>query len=119
MITESKKWFEQARKDLKAAKDSLNSENYEWACFQAQQSSEKALKALHIKRYKHLLKVHDLVLLAKRINAPNEIIASCSKINPSYADTRYPDMSKIYSKEDAKVVINLTGDVLKWIEKNL
>ena len=118
-MTEIKKWFEQAKRDLKAANDSLNSENYEWACFQAQQSTEKALKALYIKKNKRLLKVHDLVLLARKINAPDEIVIFCSKINPSYADTRYPDMSKVYSKEDAKNVINFTESVLRWTEKNL
>lgn len=31
-------WFSQAKFDLKAANDSMNSGNYEWACFQAQQA---------------------------------------------------------------------------------
>src|SRR3989442_11430119 len=39
-------WLQQARRDLKAARDSASAENYEWACFQAQHSAEKALKAL-------------------------------------------------------------------------
>ena len=30
-------WFTQAKYDLKAAQDSIEKENYEWACFQAQQ----------------------------------------------------------------------------------
>lgn len=39
------KWLKQAEADLKAAKDSLEDRNYEWSCFQSQQSGEKALKA--------------------------------------------------------------------------
>ena len=40
------RWYRQAKVDLKAAKDSREMENYEWACFQCQQAAEKALKAL-------------------------------------------------------------------------
>jgi HEPN domain-containing protein len=43
------KWLKQAEADLKAAKDSLNDENYEWSCFQSQQSGEKALKAVFMR----------------------------------------------------------------------
>lgn len=118
-MEEEKIWLTKAKKDFKAAKNSFESEDYEWACFQAQQAVEKALKAIYIKKYKRLLKIHDLVLLARKINAPKEIIVLCSKINPSYIDTRYPDLSKIYTEEDAKEILNLTEKVLEWIEKNL
>jgi len=40
-------WLRQAEKDLRHAKNSLQSGDYEWACFAAQQSAEKALKALY------------------------------------------------------------------------
>ncbi len=43
---EAKRWLTQAKRDLKAAKDSARNENYEWACFQAQQAAEKTVKAL-------------------------------------------------------------------------
>ena len=39
-------WFEQARADLAAAEDSAATGHHEWACFQAQQAGEKALKAV-------------------------------------------------------------------------
>jgi HEPN domain-containing protein len=45
-IEEGKRWFAQARRDLKAAHDSAEASNYEWCCFQAQQAAEKAVKAL-------------------------------------------------------------------------
>ncbi|MFO8018549.1 MAG: HEPN domain-containing protein [Promethearchaeia archaeon] len=40
-----KDWLEQAEKDLNAAQDSEKTQHFEWACFQAQQSAEKYLKA--------------------------------------------------------------------------
>ncbi len=48
-------WWKQAQKDLGATKDGSNSGNYEWASFQAHQATEKALKALYIKKYKKLM----------------------------------------------------------------
>lgn len=45
-LAEARRRLLQALRDLKAARDSANSENYEWASFQAQQSAEKAVKAL-------------------------------------------------------------------------
>jgi len=45
-LKESMRWSRQAEKDLKASKNSLKSGDYEWACFQAQQAAEKALKSI-------------------------------------------------------------------------
>jgi HEPN domain-containing protein len=41
----TQKWMKQGEADLKAARDSFEASNYEWSCFQSQQSGEKALKA--------------------------------------------------------------------------
>lgn len=112
-------WFKRAQKDLKAAEHSFTSKDYEWACFQVQQSVEKTLKALLIKKTHQFQKVHDLVELAKICHAPEEIILKCGKINPFYIETRYPELSKDYSKEDVTTVIHFGKDILQWIEKNL
>ena len=118
-MEEIKVWFERAKKDFKAATNSLNSGDYEWTAFQAQQATEKSLKALYIKKHKNFIKIHDLVFLARKVNAPKEILVLCSKINPSYLDTRYPDLTKSYNQEDAKEILNYAEKVLEWIEKNL
>ena len=93
-MEEIKEWFESGMKDFKAAENSLQTKDYGWACFQAQQAVEKGLKALYVKKYEELLKAHDLVLLARKVDAPEKIVILCSKINPCYVDTRYPDLSK-------------------------
>ena len=54
-MEEIKEWLERSKKDFRAAENSLNSKDYEWVCFQAQQAAEKALKALYIKKYKNFL----------------------------------------------------------------
>ena len=54
-MKEAKKWLRQAEANLKAAKDSFADENFEWVCFQSQQSDEKALKffSLFKRLYQH------------------------------------------------------------------
>lgn len=95
-------WLERAEKDLKAAKNSLASQDYEWSCFQSHQAAEKALKAVNLKEKKELLKTHDIVLLARKMNASQEIINAGSQLNPAYTGARYPDVPASYSKEDAE-----------------
>ena len=48
MSDRSKDWLAQAEKDLEQAKSSQAGGRHEWACFAAQQSAEKAVKALHL-----------------------------------------------------------------------
>ena len=112
-------WLEKAMRDLKAAENSLKSKDYDWSCFQAQQSIEKGLKALNIKELKEIIKTHDLVLLARKINAPENIIILCSEINPAYTDTRYPETSKLYGKTDAEKALDKSKEIMKWIKTNL
>jgi len=40
-LKEALRWIRQADKDLGSAKNSLKAGDYEWSCFQAQQSAEK------------------------------------------------------------------------------
>jgi len=42
------KWLKQAEADPQAAWDSYRARHYEWSCFQAQQSGEKALKGIQM-----------------------------------------------------------------------
>jgi HEPN domain-containing protein len=48
MTDRSKDWFNQALRDLEQAESSQAEGRHEWACFAAQQSAEKAVKALHL-----------------------------------------------------------------------
>ena len=49
MVSRALDWFAQAEKDLAHAKAAQEDGSHEWACFAAQQSAEKAVKALHLK----------------------------------------------------------------------
>ena len=80
----SEEWVKQAPEDLESAR--YNSKGGLWgnAAFFAHQAAEKALKALFIKRFKFLMKIHDLVALAKKVKCPNSLKVLCNNLNPHY-----------------------------------
>lgn len=119
MREETKKWLDKAERDIKTAQYNLEGNISDAAIFYAQQSTEKALKALLLKKTNKFPKIHDLIKLAKLVKAPKEIIELCSKINPSYIASRYPDQEDIYSKKESEEIIKFAIEVLKWIKKEI
>ena len=113
-------WFERAKKDIKAAKDSFNSGNYEWSCFQSQQSSEKALKALQIKKTGKFQKIHDLVKLGKDVECPENLLNKVKALTLAYVYSRYPDVPQLSNlRPKALEFLKISEGVLKWVEENL
>lgn len=124
------KWLKQAEADLKAAKDSLEDRNYEWSCFQSQQSGEKALKAcLYEKGYTSII-THSLKELLKEclnLDASfKELSNDARTLDMFYIPTRYPNglggdlaPTEFYEKEDAEKCINSAELILKTARKFL
>jgi HEPN domain-containing protein len=87
-------WLRQSEADLSAAGDSIASAHYEWACFLAQQSAEKAVKALYAKRGAEAWG-HTITPLLGGIaenSAVSEELIDCAKIlDKHYIPTRYPN----------------------------
>jgi len=89
-------WLEEAKKDLKHARDSLKLRSFSWSCFAAQQACEKALKAFSLgvarRRPTHL---HDLTVLYHEVKShlklPNDIAANLGELSAYYALARYPN----------------------------
>jgi len=120
MNDEYKDWIEKAERDFSSANYNIEGGLLEEGAFFLQQSSEKALKALYIKRFKRLFRTHDLVVLAKGLKAPKEIVEFSKKLSPAYQYTRYPDIVK---KEELESEINnlknYSEEILKWVKKSL
>ncbi len=117
------KWLRQAEADLKAAKDSLKDENYEWSCFQSQQSGEKALKScLYEKGYTSII-THSLKELLRECSKLDKAFNTLSKdarnLDMFYIPTRYPNglggdlaPTEFYEKEDANKCIGSAESIL-------
>lgn len=112
-------WIKRAKYDLKAAEHDAEGELFDHAVFWCQQAAEKALKAVYIKKFSKLLKIHELVYLARAIGAPPELLNLCEDLNPYYIQTRYPDYEETLSEEEAQKAIRIAEKVVKWAEKNL
>jgi len=123
MNGETSLWKKQAEEDLKTAETNLKQKIYYAAAFFAHQSAEKILKAVCIKKFKELIKVHDLVFLARKADATGEIVNGCRFLNKAYIEARYPSdirtPSDVFSKEDAEKCISIAKGVYQWAEAKL
>jgi HEPN domain-containing protein len=72
-------WLRQAKFDLAAAFLSLENEYYEWAAYQAEQSVEKALKAVIVQSGSKAPKIHKLGIL----------FGFCNSINEKFRNTKF------------------------------
>ncbi|MHA1713324.1 MAG: HEPN domain-containing protein [Candidatus Ranarchaeia archaeon] len=124
----SRDWLAQAKEDLESAKKMVAASDYEWACFIAQQSAEKALKAL-LEAKKIRPWGHDLLELTKLL--PNTVTISSSlqeglhRLNLFYVTTRYPDVfpegypAKKFSQAQAKTAITDASAVIEFVNNNI
>ena len=124
MEEEIKRWMEQAERDFKSAKNSFNIGDYYVASLLCQQSVEKGLKALYLKKFNSIKKIHNLVILAEDLKLPKRLIDECDKLNPIYIDTRYPDASgdlphKKYTQDKSQEDMNAAEKILKWIRNKI
>jgi HEPN domain-containing protein len=107
---EAKNWLKESEEDLGTADASA---------FYSQQASEKALKALQIQKLGKFDKVHDLLTLADSVEASDDIIACCVKLNPYYTTTRYPDIGEAVSEDTAKELLKNSKKVVEWVKQAL
>ena len=120
MKNEYDEWFDKAEKDLITAEYNIKGEQLEAGAFFLQQSAEKALKAVYIKLKGELFRTHDLVTLARQLNAPKEIEESCQQLNPAYNYTRYPDAVKnVNLGEIIEELKESAVEVLEWARKKI
>jgi len=87
-------WIDEAEGDLKHARNDMDDGFYNWACFSAQQSAEKAVKAVFQKMgadvWGHA--VSDLIIeLSKIYHVPQELIDGALELDKAYISARYPD----------------------------
>ena len=112
----SRRWLAQARADLRAAEGSLQNASFEWACFQAQQAGEKALKAVWYfcaqDPWGHSLTklVQDFPIADVRERL-DSYMPHAKKLDKLYIPTRYPNglpdlvPAEVFTREEAEEAI--------------
>lgn len=123
MKEEVKRWWKQTIDEISTAKALYKIKRYNYSSFWCQQAAEKALKTLLLHRGHELIKTHDLVLLAKKLDAPEHIIQLCKELTPVYVETRYPDLGeegfKKFTKKETEEDIKRMRKIIEWTKKNL
>ncbi len=124
---EARRWLEQAEWDLKAGRDSRAAGNHEWACFQAQQSAEKALKSFLFAAGKTRMITHSVRQLLVACEA---LDPACGELRPAaeldqyYVPTRYPNglpddvPHDHYTAEAAERCLSLATSVLAFVKRS-
>jgi HEPN domain-containing protein len=85
-------WYAQAERDLEHAAASAEAGRHEWACFAAQQSAEKAVKALHLSRGQEAWG-HVVARLLRElpVTVPADLVEKAKVLDNVYVPSRYPN----------------------------
>lgn len=128
LAEEAKRWFKQSLRDLKAARDSLKNGNYEWACFQAQQAAEKAVKALlygrGVSAWGHSI-VELLTHLEDLEKIGEELYINSRELDRHYIPSRYPNAFEsgypgmYYDRPTAERAVNAAERIIEWVRLRL
>ena len=123
-MEEHSKWLKQAKLDLNKSEILFNSKNFDGAAFYSHQTAEKALKALLIKKTKNLIKIHDLVILGRKVGLPEDLLFRCEKLLRVDTESRYAGAIgampyEKFNKINSLEYSNIAKEVLAWVEKNI
>jgi len=96
MRKEALDWLEEAKADLRHARQALKIGSYNWACFAAEQAAEKSIKAFLIGRLgKRPVHTHDLTALCKqtqrKLKLPVVVSNHLAELSAYYTVARYPN----------------------------
>jgi HEPN domain-containing protein len=94
MVSRAQDWFRQALRDLEQAEDSRRAGRHEWACFAAQQASEKAIVGLNRflgRRGQHIVISRLLQELSEKLPVSPELIEKGKVLDNFYIPARYPN----------------------------
>ena len=116
-------WLLHARSDLAIAKISPPEDvMLEGLCFHAQQTAEKALKALLVSKNLDFPRTHNigtlLDLLHDVVSVPNEVDDAASLTDYAVM-TRYPGDTEPVDIEEYKQAVHLAHTVLAWVQQLL
>ncbi len=118
----------QALRDLKAAHDSLKTENYEWSCFQSQQAAEKAVKSVLLlhgrSAWGHSI-VELLDTLRDLVSVSEDLYVAARELDRHYIPSRYPNAFEsgypgmYYDEPTAKRAIESARRIVEWAREVL
>lgn len=128
MANRSKDWLRQAEADLRHASNSITLEDFEWACFSAQQAAEKAVKAvfqqLHAEAWGHSVSIL-LSNLPSSLDVSPGLIEKAKVIDKHYIPARYPNgfdsgaPTDYFTAAEGKAAVEIAGEIIEFCKNFL
>jgi HEPN domain-containing protein len=128
MAERSSDWMRQAQADLRHARHALDDADFEWSAFAAQQSAEKAVKALyqklHLEAWGHTLSVL-LANLPEPARPAPPLIDTAKALDKHYIPTRYPNgfergaPTDFYTHDEAVRAIAQAEAILEFCRRQI
>ncbi len=124
--SEGARWLLQAEQDLNDAEFNLSGNRFNVACFLAQQSAEKALKAYLFSKGAEEVWGHSVAELCKDAQTFDReferLEGKAAPLDKYYVPTRYPNAlpggipSKAFDEEDARRAVRLAKEVIDFVK---
>ena len=120
--------MEQAKRDLQHAKNSFESQDYEWCCFAAQQSAEKAVKALFQKLGADAWGNSVTMLLSnlpESVKPAMELVDKAKELDRHYIMSRYPNSYpcgapfQYYTRAESERAIQYADEIISFCENKI
>jgi len=116
-------WLDRARSNLIRAQQKILDVYLEDLCFDAQQSAEKALKAVCIEHGIDFPYVHDLAQLITLLQDEGqpipEDVKEAGRLTRYAVFTRYPGLDDPVTEEDHERAVGIAERVVAWVEGHL
>ncbi|MCS7313056.1 MAG: HEPN domain-containing protein [Acidobacteria bacterium] len=119
---EARRWLDQARADLRTARDCLKAGHYYASAFFAQQAAEKVLKGFLYSRGFRALITHSVVDLLEQAGKEEpsfrDLIDMGRELDRHYIGSRYPDFYpagapyRYYTEEMARRCVRYAASIL-------
>jgi HEPN domain-containing protein len=118
----------QAKRDLQQAGILLENDGYEWCCFAAQQSAEKAVKALFQRlganAWGHSVNML-LSNLPESVRPAADLVDKAKELDKHYIASRYPNSYpsgapfQYYTKSEAERSIQYAEEIISFCEDRI
>lgn len=118
-----REWLNRALSNLVQAKLEQPGIYYEDLCFNAQQATEKAVKALLLHRGVRFPYIHDLAELFRILEQSGEEvpprIRDASQLTDYAVEARYPGLAEPVTKQEYAEALALAEEVVRWVKERL
>lgn len=124
----AERWIKEAENTLRQARHSCRENSYNLACFLAEQTSQKSLKAVLYLDGARFINIHSIAELIKEISKKRpeflEFFNQGAKLDNYYLSSRYPDAvpepaipSEIYIKDQAEEAVDIAKNIFDVCKK--